>query len=100
MPNRDLQERFIVLEVPSLIKGGFFAWKRNREIHENSRFGLTESFGATLLPASILYKSIAGRYRPVSYPDWPITFRYRFIKNAYWAPSPRLSNIYFSNISK
>ena len=39
----------------------------------------TESY-----PASILYKSIAGRNRPVSYPDWPITARYRFIKNAYW----------------
>ena len=39
-----------------------------------------------LYPASILYKSIAGRYRPVSYPDGPITARYmyRFIKNAYW----------------
>ena len=35
-------------------------------------------------PASILYKSTAGRYRPVSYPDEPITARYRFIKNAYW----------------
>ena len=35
-------------------------------------------------PASILYKSIAGRYRPISYPDGPITARYRFIKNAYW----------------
>ena len=35
-------------------------------------------------PANILYKSIAGRYRPVSYPDGPITARYRFIKNAYW----------------
>ena len=35
-------------------------------------------------PASILYKSIAGRYRPVSYPDGPVTARYRFIKNAYW----------------
>ena len=33
---------------------------------------------------SILYKSIAGRYWPVSYPDGPITARYRFIKNAYW----------------
>ena len=29
-------------------------------------------------PASILYKSIADRYRPVSYPDGPITARYRF----------------------
>ena len=35
-------------------------------------------------PPNILYKSIAGRYRPVSYPDGPITARYRFIKNAYW----------------
>ena len=36
-------------------------------------------------PASILYKSTVGRYRSVSYPDGPITARYRFIKkNAYW----------------
>ena len=33
---------------------------------------------------SILYKSTAGRYRPVSYPDGPISARYRFIKNADW----------------
>ena len=33
-------------------------------------------------PASILYKSTAGGYRPVSYPD--ITARCIFIKNAYW----------------
>ena len=38
----------------------------------------------TANPISILYKSIAGRYRPVSYSDGPITARYRFIKNAYW----------------
>ena len=37
--------------------------------------------------ASILYKSIAGRYRPVSYPDGPITARYRLTKNAYWLSS-------------
>ena len=37
-----------------------------------------------LYPVSILYKSIAGRYRPVSYPDGPITARYRFVKNASW----------------
>ena len=36
------------------------------------------------VPASILYKSIAGRYRPVRVADGPITARYRFIKNAYW----------------
>ena len=44
------------------------------------------------LPAptpGILYKSIAGRYRP-SYPDGPITVRYRFIKNAYWAEFIRI----------
>ena len=35
-------------------------------------------------PASIIYKSTAGRYRPVSYPDGPITARYRFMSNAYW----------------
>ena len=40
-------------------------------------------------PASILYKSTAVRYRPVSYPDRPITTRYRFKKNAYWASSLR-----------
>ena len=38
-----------------------------------------------LHPASILYKSVAGRYRPVRVADGPITARYRFIKNAYWA---------------
>ena len=37
-----------------------------------------------VIPASILYKSIAGRYRPVRVADGPITARYRFIKNAYW----------------
>ena len=35
-------------------------------------------------PASILYKSTAGRYRPVRVADGPITARCRFIKNAYW----------------
>ena len=35
-------------------------------------------------PVSILYQSTAGRYRPVSYPDGPITARCRFIKNANW----------------
>ena len=35
------------------------------------------------IPTSILYWSTAGRYRPVSYTDGPITARCRFIKNAY-----------------
>ena len=38
-------------------------------------------------PVSILYKSIAGRYRPVRVADGPITARYRFIKNASWIVS-------------
>ena len=29
-------------------------------------------------PASILRKSTSGRHRPVSYPDGPVTARYRF----------------------
>ena len=37
-------------------------------------------------PASILHKSIAGRYRPVRVADGLITTRYRFIKNASWDP--------------
>ena len=40
------------------------------------------SIYSDIFPASIIYKSIAGRYRPVSYPDGPITARYRFINNA------------------
>ena len=45
--------------------------------------------------ASILYKSIAARYRPVSYPDGPITARYRFIKNAYWVVGYLVLNNFF-----
>ena len=41
-------------------------------------FGPRDCFGKHL-QASILHKSIAGRYRPVSYPDGPITARYRFM---------------------
>ena len=35
-------------------------------------------------PVSNLYKSIAGRYRPVRVADGPITARCRFIKDASW----------------
>ena len=35
-------------------------------------------------PVSILYKSIAGCYRPVRVADGPITAHYRFIKNTRW----------------
>ena len=37
-----------------------------------------------MYPVSILYKFIAGRYRPVRVADGPITARYRFIKNPSW----------------
>ena len=54
-------------------------------------FGYPHSFllylrddGLYVTPASILYKSIAGRYRPVRVADGPRTARYRFIKNGYW----------------
>ena len=39
----------------------------------------------TKIPVSILYKSIADRYRLVRVADGPITARYRFMKkNASW----------------
>ena len=34
--------------------------------------------GRGSIPASILRKSTSGRHRPVSYPDGPMTARYRF----------------------
>ena len=40
------------------------------------------------IPVSILYKFIAGRYRPVKVADGPITARCRFIKNASWDVTP------------
>ena len=45
------------------------------------------------IPAGILYKSTAGRYRPVSYPGGPITARCRFIKNAYWDASVKINTV-------
>ena len=45
---------------------------------------LKKDLGSKFIPASILYKSTADRYQPVSYPDGPITARCRFIKNASW----------------
>ena len=41
-----------------------------------------------MYPVSILHKSIAGHYRPVSIADGPITARCRFMKNASWVPCP------------
>ena len=55
-------------------------WSDYADAHFASKYDISYNH-----PASILYKSIADRYRPVSYPDGPITARYTFIKNAYWA---------------
>ena len=49
--------------------------------------------GRKTYPASFLYKSTAGRYRPVSYPDGPTTSRCRFVKNAYWVVYHRGTNV-------
>ena len=44
----------------------------------------TKNCNRGITPISILYKSIAGHYRPVRIADGPITSRYRFIKNTSW----------------
>ena len=86
------------MQIPqhSLYKDIYFLLLLNPEFYDvllkYSAYDLTFSFESadissiklTSYPVSILYKSIADRYRPVSYPDGPITARYRFIKNAYW----------------
>ena len=51
----------------------FIIWQHN------VKYSFLDTF-----PVSILYKSIAVRYRPVRVADGPITARYRFIKNASW----------------
>ena len=43
----------------------------------------------------VLYKSIAGRYRPVRTADGPITARYRFIKNASWDMHQRFNSVHW-----
>ena len=48
------------------------------------------SADVTIYPASILRKSTAGRHWPVSYPDGPMTARYRFTLNADWVPNASL----------
>ena len=66
-----------------VLKTDFYGISMNRKKLSCLRF---DSYIVSLhLPASILFKSVAVRYRPVDYPDSPITARYRFIKNAYWA---------------
>ena len=58
--------------------------KKTKKKKKKEKNNIIWCYGNTAFPDSILYKSIAGRYRPVSYPDGPITARYKFVKNAYW----------------
>ena len=55
-----------------------------RYVFSCCRSNIKGSLSSFSYPASILYKSIAGRYRPVRVADGPITARYRFKKNASW----------------
>ena len=51
---------------------------RQQEITEILKQMNTNSWTPVGLPASILRQSTSGRHRPVSYPDGPMTARYRF----------------------
>ena len=51
-------------------------------MHSSAYIAYVSGKEDTDYPVSILYKSIAGRYRPVRVADGPITARYRFRKNA------------------
>ena len=54
-------------------------------------------------PVSILYKSIAGPYRPVRVAEGPITAlsaRYRFIKNASWVVFDRSATLFSLTLRK
>ena len=52
------------------------------------------------VPASILHKSRAGRYRPDRVADGPITARCRFIKNASWGITSINHQVYQSDIGE
>ena len=61
-------------------------WKYHHSLN-GGQLLQTRICSPSIYPASILYKSTVGRYRPVSYPDGPITAHCRFIKNGYWVHS-------------
>ena len=54
-------------------------WQKLRNENQANIYEQWRNQTPIIIPASILYKSIAVRYRPVSYPDGPITDRYSFI---------------------
>ena len=77
-------------ENPCLIPISLSAYIEAVKRHPVLRYGagtyvfnlsIGKSYLLTILPVSILYKSIAGRYRPVRVADGPITARFRFIMN-------------------
>ena len=59
--------------------------KKKKQTKKKKKNGKEQNITLSVYyPVSILYKSIAGRFRPVRVADGPITARYRFIKNATW----------------
>ena len=57
--------------------------KKKKKKNDNIKSPAHEQRTVEKNPANILYKSIAGQYRP----SVKITSRYRFIKNTYWEPT-------------
>ena len=83
-----LNRRVFVMEDLVLVKRG--GWGQSLgvslvcQVSAVHRSLFTPPLGVNGNPVSILYKSIAGRYRPVRLADGPITARYIFIKDASW----------------
>ena len=72
------------------VVSGLWHYERNKEIIPTDIFPAIKILASMYLHQSRAFivvrrrNPIAGHYRPVSYPDGPITSRYRFIKDAYW----------------
>ena len=76
--------KMIPLTYDNIFSKSLFSTSDEKKLKTRVFYGSLVLLRCFYFSASILYKSIAGPYRPVSYPDGPITARYRFIKNAYW----------------
>ena len=83
----------LCLGCPRMPEGTFYAWRGWIVIFpeigtiipwNNTRSLEAEKNRPSILVLLVLHKSIAGRYRPISYPDGPISARCRFICNASW----------------
>ena len=73
-----LQSRILSITAICLFTSTSVAFFPVRSVFVGVLFYEVISFGLCFDPASILRKSISGRHRPVSYPDGPMTARYRF----------------------